>query len=141
MARKQKQDGVARDITDFAMGGASAMFATLFTNPIEVVKTRLQLQGELQKKGQHTVFYRNLPHGLFVIARTEGVRALQSGLTAMMGFQFFLNTFRCDILLYSVGWYWNNVQYEYNTTKGFKGLIPLTYCIYIAVLISKDILT
>lgn len=36
--------GWQRDLTDMMMGGTSAMFATLFTNPIEVVKTRLQLQ-------------------------------------------------------------------------------------------------
>lgn len=97
MAEVKKKDGVVRDITDFAMGGTSAMFATLFTNPIEVVKTRLQLQGELKKKGQHSVYYKNVPHGLFVIAKNEGLAALQSGLTAMLGFQFFLNTFRLGV--------------------------------------------
>ncbi|KOB72302.1 Solute carrier family 25 member 35 [Operophtera brumata] len=93
----EQKDGVRRDLTDLAMGGVSAMFATIFTNPIEVVKTRLQLQGELKSKGSHTVFYKNVPHGLFVIARTEGVVALQRGLPAMMGFQFFLNTFRLGV--------------------------------------------
>ncbi|VVD02639.1 unnamed protein product, partial [Leptidea sinapis] len=87
---------IIRDITDMAMGGTSAMFATLFTNPIEVVKTRLQLQGELSK-GKHTVIYRNVPHALFVIARSEGLVALQSGLPAMLGFQFCLNTFRLGV--------------------------------------------
>lgn len=91
---KIREDGIGRDVTDMSMGGISAMFATLFTNPIEVVKTRLQLQGELAAQGQHAVFYRNVPHGLFVIARNEGLMALQSGLPAMLGFQFFLNTFR-----------------------------------------------
>lgn len=93
MAVKNK-DGVARDVTDMAMGGVSAMFATLFTNPIEVVKTRLQLQGELSTKGKHAIFYKNVPHALYVVARTEGIVALQNGLPAMLGFQFFLNTFR-----------------------------------------------
>ncbi|XP_072943661.1 uncharacterized protein [Epargyreus clarus] len=91
------QDGVVRDVTDMAMGGVSAMFATLFTNPIEVVKTRLQLQGELAAKGKHAVHYKNVPHGLYVIARTEGLVALQSGLPAMVGFQFCLNTFRLGV--------------------------------------------
>ncbi|GBP68757.1 Solute carrier family 25 member 35 [Eumeta japonica] len=90
-------NGLLRDITDFAMGGTSAMFATLFTNPIEVVKTRLQLQGELMAKGKHSVFYKNVPHGLYVIAKNEGFIALQSGLSAMMGFQFCLNTFRLGV--------------------------------------------
>ncbi|CAG9784012.1 unnamed protein product [Diatraea saccharalis] len=92
-----KKDGVGRDVTDMAMGGVSAMFATLFTNPLEVVKTRLQLQGEMKSKGKHAVFYRSVPHGLFVIARTEGLVALQNGLPAMLGFQFFLNTFRLGV--------------------------------------------
>lgn len=93
MAVKSK-DGITRDIIDMAMGGTSAMFATIFTNPIEVVKTRLQLQGELAAKGKHAVFYKNVPHALYVVARTEGIIALQNGLPAMLGFQFFLNTFR-----------------------------------------------
>nr|XP_034840716.1 solute carrier family 25 member 35-like isoform X1 [Maniola hyperantus] len=98
MAKASKtKDGVTRDVTDMAMGGTSAMFATLFTNPIEVVKTRLQLQGELAARGKHAVFYKNVPHGLYVIARTEGIVALQNGLPAMLGFQFFLNTFRLGV--------------------------------------------
>ncbi|XP_013195450.1 solute carrier family 25 member 35 [Amyelois transitella] len=92
----QKQ-GLERDITDMAMGGLSAMFATVFTNPIEVVKTRLQLQGEMKGKGHHSVFYKSVPHGLYVIAKTEGFVALQNGLPAMLGFQFFLNTFRLGV--------------------------------------------
>ncbi|XP_046965009.1 solute carrier family 25 member 35-like isoform X1 [Vanessa cardui] len=96
MAAKNK-DGVLRDVTDMAMGGTSAMFATLFTNPIEVVKTRLQLQGELVSRGKHAIYYKNVPHGLYVIARTEGIIALQNGLPAMLGFQFCLNTFRLGV--------------------------------------------
>ncbi|CAK1545100.1 unnamed protein product [Leptosia nina] len=97
MAVETTNNGVIRDITDLVMGGTSAMFATVFTNPIEVVKTRLQLQGELASKGKHTVFYKNVPHALYVIARSEGLVTLQSGLPAMMGFQFFLNTFRLGV--------------------------------------------
>ncbi|XP_011549563.3 solute carrier family 25 member 35 isoform X1 [Plutella xylostella] len=97
MAAKQNKDGVLRDLTDLTMGGTSAMFATLFTNPIEVVKTRLQLQGELRSKGQTTVFYKNVPHGLYMVFKTEGLRALQSGLPAYLGFQFFLNSFRLGV--------------------------------------------
>ncbi|GBP68755.1 Solute carrier family 25 member 35 [Eumeta japonica] len=96
MAASQR-NASARDITDFAMGGTSAMFATLFTNPLEVVKTRLQLQGELMARGKHSVFYKNVPHALYVIAKNEGAIALQSGLSAMLGFQFFLNTFSYSV--------------------------------------------
>lgn len=89
-----KPDGIGRDLTDLASGGVSSMIATIFTNPIEVVKTRLQLQGELKSRGSHNRFYKSVTHGLYVIARSEGLAGLQSGLPAMMGFQFFLNTFR-----------------------------------------------
>ncbi|KAJ8725915.1 hypothetical protein PYW08_004098 [Mythimna loreyi] len=91
---KRKRKDYARDTGDLLMGGVSAMFASLFTNPIEVVKVRLQLQGELKKSGQHAIFYKNVPHGLYVVAKNEGIVALQSGLGAMLGFQFFLNIFR-----------------------------------------------
>lgn len=97
MAVKSPPDlrhGIGRDVTDLAMGGVSSMFASIFTNPIEVVKTRMQLQGELKARGEHAVFYRNVVHGLYVVARTEGFVALQNGLPAMLGFQFFLNIFR-----------------------------------------------
>ncbi|XP_022819723.1 solute carrier family 25 member 35-like isoform X1 [Spodoptera litura] len=93
-AQIKKSRNLNRDVTDLLMGGTSAMFASMFTNPIEVVKTRLQLQGELKARGKHAVFYKNVPHAIFVVGKNEGLGALQRGLTAMLGFQFFLNIFR-----------------------------------------------
>jgi solute carrier family 25, member 34/35 len=37
---------------DILTGGVATSFAVVFTNPMEVVKTRLQLQGELATKGE-----------------------------------------------------------------------------------------
>lgn len=51
----------------FIKGGAAASGAALFTNPLEVAKTRIQLQGELQARGQYPVHYRNVFHALFTI--------------------------------------------------------------------------
>ncbi|CAI9582944.1 unnamed protein product, partial [Staurois parvus] len=36
---------------DFVLGASACCMACVFTNPLEVVKTRLQLQGELRSRG------------------------------------------------------------------------------------------
>jgi hypothetical protein len=41
--------------TDILTGGVATSAAVIFTNPMEVVKTRLQLQGELATKGGENV--------------------------------------------------------------------------------------
>ena len=48
-----KKDTWLRDLTmnlltECLTGGVAACGATLFSNPLEVIKTRMQLQGELQ---------------------------------------------------------------------------------------------
>ena len=42
--------------TECVLGAAAASSACLFTNPLEVVKTRMQLQGELKARGEYTRF-------------------------------------------------------------------------------------
>lgn len=46
------KDPFQRLTMDFVIGGLAGAGATVFTNPIDVVKTRMQLQGELQPKNQ-----------------------------------------------------------------------------------------
>ncbi|XP_050504760.1 solute carrier family 25 member 35-like [Diabrotica virgifera virgifera] len=65
---------------DFVIGGLAASGAAIFSNPFDVVKTRMQLQGELQARGKHQVFYKNVFHAGWVIAKNEGIRGLQKGL-------------------------------------------------------------
>nr|CAI5827009.1 unnamed protein product [Callosobruchus analis] len=81
---------------EFALGGAAAMCAGCFTNPLEVLKTRMQLQGELQAKGQHVVHYRNVLHAGYVVAKNDGVLALQKGLAPALWVQLILNGMRLD---------------------------------------------
>jgi hypothetical protein len=69
----------------FFYGGLSCQTAACVTNPIDVTKVRLQLQGELQKRAATsapaTVHYRGFLHGIYTIAREEGPRGLYRGLT------------------------------------------------------------
>uniref|UniRef100_A0A336LRK5 CSON012510 protein n=1 Tax=Culicoides sonorensis TaxID=179676 RepID=A0A336LRK5_CULSO len=80
---------------DFVYAGISSSCATIFTNPLEVVKIRMQLQGELGLSNQ--THYRNIPQALVQIAKNDGITGLQKGLTPSLYFQFFLNAFRLGI--------------------------------------------
>lgn len=60
----------------------------------QVVKTRLQLQGELKKLDPNLKIYRGVVHGLYQVGRYDGVKALQKGLVPAFGFQFCLNSVR-----------------------------------------------
>ncbi|KAL7288823.1 hypothetical protein TKK_0016799 [Trichogramma kaykai] len=85
-AAKQRPAGV-----EFAFAAASGVCAGCFTNPIDVVKIRLQLQGELAARGSYQPIYRNTFHAAYLIARHEGILALQSGIAPALCFQVFLN--------------------------------------------------
>lgn len=67
------------------------MMAGFFTNPLEVVKTRLQLQGELAQRGSYKMHYRNFFHAFITIARNDGILKLQSGLVPGLTYQLFMN--------------------------------------------------
>ncbi|SCV01580.1 LAME_0G17150g1_1 [Lachancea meyersii CBS 8951] len=73
----------------FIAGGMAACIAVTVTNPIEVVKTRMQLQGEMSAAGQK--IYRNPLQALGVIFKHEGIRGLQKGLSCAYIYQIGLN--------------------------------------------------
>ncbi|XP_046695615.1 solute carrier family 25 member 35 isoform X2 [Silurus meridionalis] len=79
---------------DFMLSGVAACGACLFTNPLEVVKTRMQLQGELKSRGTYRLHYRNVFHAFYTIGRVEGASALQKGLVPALFYQFFMNGVR-----------------------------------------------
>ncbi|KFM56993.1 Solute carrier family 25 member 35, partial [Stegodyphus mimosarum] len=79
---------------EFVIGGAAACCAGVFTNPLEVVKTRLQLQGELKSRGVYTKHYRNAFHAFYVVAKSDGIFALQKGLVPALWYQLFMNGVR-----------------------------------------------
>lgn len=79
---------------DFVVGGMAGVGAGFFSNPFDVVKTRMQLQGELRAKGQHAVHYKNIPHAMYTIVKHDGVIALQKGLVPALWFQLVVNGVR-----------------------------------------------
>ncbi|ESK92718.1 oxaloacetate carrier [Moniliophthora roreri MCA 2997] len=74
----------------FILGGIAACIAVTISNPAEVVKTRLQLQGELAKAGAPKV-YSNAIDALAKTWRNEGIRGIQRGLGPAYVYQILLN--------------------------------------------------
>lgn len=79
---------------EFAIGGMAAVTAGFFTNPLEVLKIRMQLQGELKAKGQHIIHYKNVFHAAYVVAKNDGLLALQNGLIPASWVQLIMNGMR-----------------------------------------------
>lgn len=85
---------------DFALGALACCAACVFTNPLEVVKTRLQLQGELCARGSYQRHYRGVLQALWVVGRTDGLRGLQKGLSAGLIYQGVMNGVRLGCYSY-----------------------------------------
>lgn len=79
----------------FVAGGMAACVAVTVTNPIELVKTRMQLQGELSAKTQRV--YTNPVQAMYLIFRNEGILNLQKGLMAAYVYQIALNGSRLGL--------------------------------------------
>uniref|UniRef100_I3MLS4 Solute carrier family 25 member 34 n=1 Tax=Ictidomys tridecemlineatus TaxID=43179 RepID=I3MLS4_ICTTR len=79
---------------DLVLGASACCLACVFTNPLEVVKTRLQLQGELQARGTYPRPYRGLMSSVAAVARADGLRGLQKGLAAGLLYQGLMNGVR-----------------------------------------------
>lgn len=82
---------------DFLIGGTAAMCAGVFSNPFDVIKTRQQLQGELQKNTKSKLPYRGLGQAITTIVKAEGLKGLQKGLGSALGFQFVMNSTRLGL--------------------------------------------
>jgi solute carrier family 25 protein 34/35 len=82
---------------EFVLGALASCGAVTVSNPMEVIKTRFQLQGELQKRGIYVVQYRNLSHAFLTIARNEGIRGLQKGLLLAYPYTITMNGTRLGL--------------------------------------------
>eukprot|EP01080_Neovahlkampfia_damariscottae_P004295 gene4295-7651_t len=80
---------------DFAVGGLATAGAGFFSNPFEVVKIRLQLQGELETKATHKKpVYTGTFNGFYKMIKNEGLFSIQKGLPPALLYQFFMNGVR-----------------------------------------------
>lgn len=64
---------------------------------MEVVKTRLQLDGEGAKLSKSSRQYHGIGHALKSIGQTEGIRGLQAGLTPALAYQVTMNGCRLGL--------------------------------------------
>lgn len=81
---------------DFALAGAAAVMATALTNPIEVIKTRQQIQGEMLPphlmSGKQP--YQGIWPALRTIVKSDGLKGLQKGLSSSLVYTFIINSSR-----------------------------------------------
>eukprot|EP01147_Barroeca_monosierra_P002555 gene2555-5474_t len=78
-------------VLKYGTGALATMGACIFSNPLEVIKTRMQLQGEMQSRGTYVTQYRNVFHAGYVIVKNEGIRGIQKGLVLGLCYQAVMN--------------------------------------------------
>nr|XP_054768586.1 solute carrier family 25 member 35-like [Lytechinus pictus] len=125
------------DVVEFCLGGTAAACAVLFTNPLEVVKTRFQLQGELKAWGTYQRHYRNVFHAFYTIGRYDGLLALQAGLAPALVYTAIQNGTR-------LGTYQILVDMGLTRNKAGETSLPRTICAagvggYVGALISSPL--
>ncbi|XP_064126173.1 kidney mitochondrial carrier protein 1 isoform X2 [Loxodonta africana] len=68
----------------FVYGGLASVTAECGTFPIDLTKTRLQIQGQTNDANFKEIRYRGMLHALVRIGREEGLKALYSGIAPAM---------------------------------------------------------
>jgi len=97
MANKQNE---VPNVYRFLFGGLSGMAATCVVQPIDLVKTRMQLSGE----GGTGKVHKSSFHAFTAVARQEGIRKLYSGLSAGLLRQATYTTTRLGVFDVVSGW-------------------------------------
>ncbi|XP_057230701.1 kidney mitochondrial carrier protein 1 [Malurus melanocephalus] len=68
----------------FIYGGLASITAECGTFPIDLTKTRLQVQGQVNDAKYKEIRYRGMVHALIRICKEEGLKALYSGIAPAM---------------------------------------------------------
>ena len=77
-------------LLDCVCGALAAMGACIFSNPVDVVKARFQVQGEMNRNIRQRP-YRSLTRSAAAMVKTEGISAMQKGLAAALTYNGILN--------------------------------------------------
>lgn len=83
------------DFDAFCVNAVTCASATVVTHPIELVKTRMQIQGELTR--EYTRTYSGTIQSTLLIIRNDGFLSLWSGLSAGLAYQIVMNGTRLTL--------------------------------------------
>lgn len=100
-------DSIASQKKNFLLGGVATSTAVFFTNPFDVVKSRMQVQAELARSTKENTYYKGVGDAIVKISKNEGMglQGLQRGLGSAIAYQFAMNGTRLgsySVLSYAV---------------------------------------
>jgi hypothetical protein len=87
--RQVSVSGALKQSKNYLLGGIATSTACIFTNPMDVVKSRMQVQGELHKYNRESMYYKGQMDAVIKIFKNEGyMKGLQKGLAPAMLYQY-----------------------------------------------------
>lgn len=66
-------------MSNLLSGTVNVLLLSIGTFPIDLTKTRLQIQGQVSDAAHSQLKYRGMIHAIVTITKEEGVKALYSG--------------------------------------------------------------
>jgi solute carrier family 25 protein 34/35 len=90
---KSVQQPPAKEFTllaQFLQGSLASCGAVTVSNPFELIKTRLQIQGELKRQGVYVPAYRGMLHAMLETLKREGIGI--TGLQKVHSVSFFTSS-------------------------------------------------
>lgn len=110
MSAPNSNQVIVPNYVKFIFGGSAGMSATLFVQPLDLVKNRMQLSGE----GGKAKLYKNSFHAITTIIKNEGIRGIYAGLSAGLLRQATYTTARMGIYSSLLEKFSNNNQKTLN---------------------------
>lgn len=119
------------DWRDFVYGGIASIVAECGTFPIDLTKTRLQIQGQKIDCKHTQLRYRGMLHAMYKIYSEEGIQALYSGVSPALLRQATYGTLK-------IGIYWT-LKKAIHEEPDHETLLTNTFCGVIAGAVGNSI--